>query len=230
MISSSSQQRSLQWFRSRMGFFTGSRVADLMKSSRQKDEPFSATAYAYIYQVAAERIFNPDFLDDDDIFQDYIEHTSVTTRAMQWGIDMEPQAKQLYAGLLPDGAALEEVASCRHDSIPFFAASPDAIVRGDGAPRCLEVKCPKLDTHMLYADRIADAESLKAVRPEYYWQVMAEMACTGTQSADFVSYCPWLTHPLHVARIQRSDTDIALLEERIRLANDAIDRINKKNN
>lgn len=225
MISNDSTQRSIQWFRSRMGYFTGSRVADLMKTSRQKGDPFSATAHTYIYQVAAERLFNPAFLDDDDIFQDYLDRTSATTRAMQWGIDMERQARQLYASLAPDGSRVEDVTSCRHDSIPFFAASPDAIVHTPQGARCLEIKCPSLATHMLYADRIRDAGSLKDVRPEYYWQIMAEMACTGTAEADFVSYCPWLTSPIHTAHILRSDDDMQLLCERVLLANELVSEI-----
>ena len=78
---------------------------------------------------------------------------------------------------------------------------------------------------MRYVAEITDSESLKRVKPEYYWQVMAEMSCTGLQSADFVSYCAWLTQPIHIVHILRNDADIALLEERVLLANDFINNI-----
>lgn len=223
MINSSTGQRSLSWFRARFGNFTGSEVHKLMSASRKKDEVFSETAKSYIYQVAAERIFNPDFLSDDDIFQSYLDTVQFTTRAMQWGIDQEVSARKLYSELR-GGVEVFEVSSCAHDSIPHFAASPDGIVRAE-EQRCLEIKCPSLAVHMRYASEIHDGESLKRVKPEYYWQVQAEMSCTGCSSADFVSYCAWLSRPIHIVTISRSDDDIALLEERVRLANEFIDNL-----
>ena len=99
MITDGVEQRSISWFRSRVGFLTGSKIADIMKSGRKKDEVFSETAKAYLFQVAGERLFNPAFLNDDDIFQDYIEQVSVSTKAMQWGADMEDQAKDCFCQL-----------------------------------------------------------------------------------------------------------------------------------
>lgn len=227
MISDFIEQRSVAWHRLRFGKITGSKVADIMKSGRKKGEIWSDTAKSYLYQVAAERLFNPDFLDDDDIFQDYLNQTSYTTRAMQWGIDQEQSARDLYAKI--NGVDVTEVSSCAHDSIPHFAASPDGIIlSGEGEDMVLEIKCPALATHMRYASEIHDGETLKSVKPEYYWQVMAELSCTGCKSADFVSYCAWLTHPMHTVHIERNDEDIALLEDRVRLANQFIDEIINK--
>lgn len=96
MITDGIEQRSISWFRSRVGFLTGSKVADIMKSGRKKDEIFSETAKAYLFQVAGERLFNPTFLNDDGIFQDYIDQVSVNTKAMQWGADQEDAAKSLW--------------------------------------------------------------------------------------------------------------------------------------
>ena len=96
MITDNVEQRSLEWHRLRCGCITGSKVADIMKSGRKKDEIFSDTAKAYLFQVAGERLFNPAFLNDDDIFQDYIDQVSVSTKAMQWGSDQEDAAKSLF--------------------------------------------------------------------------------------------------------------------------------------
>ena len=82
MITDGVEQRSISWFRSRVGFLTGSKIADIMKSGRKKDEIFSETAKAYLFQVAGERLFNPTFLNDDGIFQDYLDLISVSTKAM----------------------------------------------------------------------------------------------------------------------------------------------------
>lgn len=67
MITDGIEQRSISWFRSRVGFLTGSKIADIMKSGRKKDEIFSETAKTYLFQVAGERLFNPTFLNDDGI-------------------------------------------------------------------------------------------------------------------------------------------------------------------
>jgi len=94
-----------------------------MKCGRKKDEPWSETAKTYIYQIAAERLFNPQFLSDDDIFQSYLDQVAVSTRAMEWGVQQEESARQLYSSL-NDDVEVFEVSSCAHDIIPHFAASP----------------------------------------------------------------------------------------------------------
>lgn len=217
------EQRSLAWFRQRLGYITGSKVGDLMKSGRRKEEAFGETAKSYLYQVAAERCINKAIVADDEYFQEYVEQTAVTTKAMAWGTEQEDTARELYAQR--NGVDVEAVGSCAHDSIPLFAASPDGIVRmPDGTVRIVEIKCPNANTYMRYLTEIGDGEDLKATKPEYYWQVMAEMSCTGATSADFIAYCPWLVCPLHVVTIERNEEDINTLEERVRLANEYIEK------
>ena len=228
MITSNVEQRSLDWYRLRCGHITGSKVADIMKSGRKKDEVFSETAKAYLFQVAGERLFNPTFLNDDGIFQDYIDQVSVNTKAMQWGSDQEGAAKSLFMQMnFPEGEIVE-LSSCKHDTIPYFAASPDgAIYYGrDGEDlKIIEVKCPNINTYMKYRTLIHDAASLKETEPKYYWQMMAEMSCTGAKCGIFIVYCPWLSKPIHWADIGRVEDDIKLMEDRVILANDFINEI-----
>ena len=199
-----------------------------MKCGRNKKTPWSETALSYIYQIAGERIFNPDFLNDDDIFQDYIDQVSVNTKAMQWGADMEDQAKDCFCQLPQnEGIEIAYVSSCKHDTIPYFAASPDGAIYGrDGGDiKIIEVKCPNINTYMKYRTLIHDAASLKETEPKYYWQMMAEMSCTGAKSGIFIVYCPWLSKPIHWAEIERVEDDIELMEQRVILANDFINKI-----
>lgn len=227
MITDNIEQRSLDWFRCRIGCVTGSKVADIMKSGRKKDEIFSDTAKSYLFQIAGERIFNQEFLDDNDTFQDYIDQVSVNTKAMQWGADQEDAAKRLFMNMnFPDGEIVE-LSSCKHDTIPHFAASPDGAIYGrDGGDiRILEVKCPNINTYMKYRSLIHDAASLKDTEPKYYWQMMAEMSCTGASGGIFITYCPWLSKPIHWADIERNEEDIKLMEERVILANQFIEEI-----
>lgn len=227
MITDNVEQRSLEWHRMRCGCITGSKVADIMKSGRKKDEVFSDTAKSYLFQVAGERMFNPTFLNDDGIFQDYLDLTSVSTKAMQFGSDQEDAAKSLFMQMnFPEGE-ITELSSCKHDTIPYFAASPDGAIYGrDGGDiKIIEVKCPNINTYMKYRTLIHDAASLKETEPKYYWQMMAEMSCTGAKSGIFIVYCPWLSKPIHWAEIERVEDDIELMEQRVILANDFINKI-----
>lgn len=229
MINTSDNQHDISWFRARLGHITGSKVSDIMKTGRKSGEAFSDTAKAYLYQVAGERLFNPDFLSDDEVFSDYLDETSITTKAMRWGTEQEDAARRLASDIL--GYDIEEVSSCAHDTIPFFAASPDGMIRdvdGNGHLGVLEIKCPNIGTFMKYKHLIHSAEDLKNVKPEYYWQMMAEMDCTGAVSGVFVTYCPWLSKPFHYANIERVEDDIKLMQERVNLANEFIDNIINK--
>lgn len=218
------EQRSLEWFRARFGHITGSKVGDLMKSGRKKDDVFGETAKSYIYQVAAERDFRPEVVASDDSFEEYIEVSNVTTRAMAWGVEQEGEARECYEQVTE--LSVETVGSCLHDTIPLFAASPDGIVTlSDGTKRCIEIKCPNISTFMRYKTEIIDANTLKAVKPEYYWQTVAEMSCTGAQACDFIIYCRWLKEPIHIVTMERDEEAIKVLEERVKLANDFIDNI-----
>lgn len=227
MITYNVEQRSLEWHRLRCGCITGSKVADIMKSGRKKDEIFSETAKAYLFQVTGERLFNPAFLNDDDIFQDYIDQVSVSTKAMQWGSDQEDAAKSLFMQMNFPECEITELSSCKHDTIPYFAASPDGAIYGrDGEDiKIIEVKCPNINTYMKYRTLIHDAASLKETEPKYYWQMMAEMSCTGAKGGIFIVYCPWLSKPIHWAEIDRVEDDIKLMEDRVILANDFINEI-----
>lgn len=198
-----------------------------MKCGRKKEETWSETARSYIYQVAGERLFNEKFLEDDGIFQDYLDLTSVSTKAMQFGSDQEDAAKSLFMQMnFPEGEIVE-LSSCKHDTIPYFAASPDGAIYGRdcGDIKIIEVKCPNINTYMKYRTLIHDAASLKETEPKYYWQMMAEMSCTGAKSGIFIVYCPWLSKPIHWAEIERVDDDIELMEHRVILANDFINKI-----
>lgn len=228
MINQEGNQRSLGWYRQRMGFITGSKVGEIMKSGRKKGEPFSVTAKAYLYQLAGERIFNQNILDDDGYFGEYIEATDVASKAMRFGTEQEPHAKELFMKLYHPESELMEPGSCRHDTLEWFAASPDGVVRnadGNGNQWIVEVKCPNVNTYMQYRTEIRNAETLKAVKPEYYWQMMAEMDCCDLHHGQFVAYCPWLEKPLHVVDIDRDDDDIKLMESRVILANEFIDTL-----
>lgn len=224
MINDNETQRDLGWFRVRLGMITGSKVGDLMKSGRKKEQVFGDTALSYIYQVAAERMLNPVFVSNDELFADYVEQMQVTSKAIRWGQDQEDNAKDLLLRI-KDTWEIMEVSSCRHDTIPYFAASPDAIVNDHERNMVVEIKSPNPNTFMKYLSEVKDNETLKAVKPEYYYQMHAEMMCTNTDGGVFVAYCPWLTKPIHIVPITRDEKTCKAIEERVVLANEIIDKI-----
>ena len=113
-----------------------------------------------------------------------------TSAAMQHGTDTEPAARAMYM-LDP--------------TIAMSGASPDGLVGEDGL---IEIKCPNTATHL---------EFLQNQKPkhEYLLQMQWQMACTGRQWCDFVSYDDRLPEKLayRCIRIPRDDKLIAELEE-----------------
>ena len=224
MINDLENQRDLAWFRCRIGCFTGSKIGDLMKSGKKKEQIFGDTAMSYIFKVAAERMLNPVFLNDDTIFADYVEQQQIYSKAIIWGQEQEDNAKDLLIKKYPHWE-MADVSSCKHDTIPHFAASPDAIVYDRKQLMVVEIKCPNPNTFVRYLTEIKDAESLKKVQPDYYYQMMAEMACTNAESGIFVAYCPWLVKPIHIVQIERNEDAIKAIEERVVKANEIVEQI-----
>lgn len=214
------KQHSLEWFRRRLGNFTGSQVGLLMKKGRS--DFFSDTAKSYIYQVAAERSMNPIIVEDDVLFQDYLDQVNVSSKATQWGNDQESNARELYCKIT--GNEVSEVGSCSHPSIEHFASSPDGICEVDGEIiGCIEIKCPNQNTYMKYKSEISDNKSLLSVKYEYYYQCMAHMMCVGAKWCDFVVYNPFQISPICITRISADGCVFREIEERVVKANQIVD-------
>ena len=211
-------QGSLDWHRARLGHWTGSAIGKLMVSGRKKDEVFGDTAKSYIFKILAERSLSEKVVEDDEMFALYVEQTGIFNKAVQWGHDNEEEARRLYAEL--NKVEVTEVSSVEHMDIALYAASPDGCVLS--TDKVIEIKCPNPDTAVRHRYLIKDAESLKKVNSDYYWQVQAEMDCTGASACDFIVYCPFLAEPMHIVTIERDNEAIATIHERITEAEDFI--------
>lgn len=219
------EQRSLGWFRARLGTITGSQVGLLMKSGRNKSELFGETAKSYIYSVAAERDMNPIIINDDELFEEYLSQVDISNRAMRWGNEQEENARSLYEKIT--GRRIVEVGSCKHPTIESFASSPDGFFYDEntGEKGVLEIKCPSQAVFMRYKDEVKDSATLLAAKPEYFYQCQSHMACCEAQWCDFIVYCPFQQHPIHIVRILPDYVVFAELERRINAANDIINQI-----
>lgn len=205
------EQRTYDWHRARLGNWTGSEIHKLMGKGRNKNEKFSETAKSYIIKVLSERMLSAEVVADDELFGLYLDHVGVWSKALEWGIEHEHEAHKLYEK--KTGNEVTEVSSVAHADIENYAASPDGLVIA--ADKVIEIKCPSPETFVRYKLMIADAADLKAVKPEYYWQVMAEMDCTGAAACDFTVYNPFMGDPIHVATIERDNEAIKAIHERI---------------
>lgn len=228
------EQGSLDWFRARLGCFTGSEIGKLMTSSRSKDELFGKTALSYIYQVAAERTMVEDFVVDDELFSEYLEQNSFTSKAMEWGKFHEHCARDLFSEIID--TEIKEETSVRHKTIPYFASSPDGsfIEKETGALCSVEIKCPSQSVYMKYFksfNQILTEEEvsnvLYSINKDYYYQVYAHMACTGTEKVFFVVYCPYQKDNIIYVSINRNESVISEIESRVIEANKIVDAIIK---
>lgn len=223
------EQRSDEWFISRLGKFTGSEVGKLMSSERGKDKltSFSLTAMSYIYQVASERDLIDCYKHSGEEFDIYKEQIDITSKPMEFGIEQEPRAREAYEN--KTGIHMDEVSSCVCKSMPYFAASPDGLGKDkDGNVGVLEIKTLGMGKYFKYRSEVFDNESLKKMNPQYYWQCIAEMICTNASWCDFTCFNPFVNHFMHITRIEPLEEDVTALLDRIRIANNMVDEILNK--
>lgn len=219
------EQHSHDWYRSRLGYFTGSMIGKLMMV--KKNGEFYDTALAYIYQVAGTRSMNPDIVEDDDLFQAYLDSVDITTKAMRYGTEQEPNARELYRKITKEHVT--ERGSVEHPNIPFFASSPDGFIEKDkdGKMGCIEIKCPNQNTFIKYKTEIKDTESFKKCNADYYYQCQSHIMCTGAEYCDFVVYCPWQIEPIFIYRVLPDTEAQNAIRENIGKAEEIVKKILK---
>lgn len=220
------EQRSLDWYRARLGKITGSQVGEIFGKGRAKDDIFSKTALSYLTAIAAERMLPDYIVNDDEIFTVYLDEVNMSTKAMRIGTEREADARSLYAEIT--GCYVEECSCIPHPIYNGFASSPDGLVKSSkygNLEGVIEVKCPKPSTFMEYLSSVRSAENLKAINAIYYWQCISHIAVTGAPWCDFIIYCPYISTPLHIVRIYSDDNAIAQLYDRLTLAFDKINFI-----
>jgi putative phage-type endonuclease len=180
-------QGSPEWIAIRLGRVTASRVADVVARTKSG---WGASRANYLAELIAERLTGT-------AAETYVNG------AMQWGIEKEPDARAAYEWLKQ--TPVQEVGFVLHPAIAMSGASPDGLIGDDGL---VELKCPNTSTHI---------ETLlgQKVPEKYITQMQWQMACSGKQWCDYVSYDPRLPEPmrLFVRRIPRDNARIAELEK-----------------
>lgn len=182
-------QGSPEWHALRCGKVTASRVADVVAKTKTG---WGASRANYAAELIAERLTG-------------VAAEGFTNAAMQWGTDQEPNARMAYEFM--EDVTVEQVAFVVHPTIEDAGASPDGLVGQDGM---VEIKCPNTATHI-------DTLINQAIPAKYVTQMMWQMACTGRQWCDFVSYDPRLPESMQmfVKRVRRDNDVILDLESEV---------------
>ena len=191
------EQLSEEWFSARLGRVTASRVADVIAKTKSG---YSASRANYMAELIVERLTGN-------------RVDSFVSSAMMWGTNTEPLAREAYESRT--GVLVEEVGFVPHPTIPMAGASPDGLVGGDGL---IEIKCPNTATHI-------DTLLNKEAPAKYVTQMQWQMACSGRDYCDFVSYDPRLPTNIQMfkKRIIRDNEIIAELEKEVSKFLDEVD-------
>jgi len=121
---------------------------------------------------------------------------------MDRGNEDEPAARDCYSFVT--GNDVEQVPFIKHPTIESFGCSPDGLVGTDGMVE-IKRKIPAIHIDYIFKNRIP---------PEYVKQMTAELACSGRQWNEFVSYCPELPEnmQLFICRMERDEEAIKAME------------------
>lgn len=192
------EQRSQEWFKLRCGKITGSRFKEIMPAEKARTK-WTKGQLSLLREIAAERLTG-------------IWEESYPSKAMQWGIEKEDEARQVYADY-----CMEEIRESGFWEFSDYAGcSPDGIM--NGSKKALEIKCPASKTHMLYS---LDSDELDK---EYHWQAVGHALGTGLGICDLISYDPRFPDgkQLVIVHLDGIEKDMALLKERLEEAEDDI--------
>jgi putative phage-type endonuclease len=183
------EQRTEEWFAARLGKVTASKVADVLAKTKTG---VSASRANYLSDLVVERLTGQ-------------QAEFYMNEAMQHGTDTEPQARMAYEA--HKNVLVDEEGFIDHPSIANFGCSPDGLIDADGL---IEIKCPNSKTHI---DTLLSGKAPS----KYIPQMQTQMAVTGRQYCDFVSFDPRLPEDLQlfVIRVDRDNEYIAKLEEEV---------------
>ena len=179
-----------EWHQMRLGKVTASRVADIL--AKTKTGP-SASRQNYLIELALQRTTG-------------IIQESYSNSAMEWGTQTEPQARVAYE--VTTNNFVDQVAFIDHPSIAWFGCSPDGLVSDRGL---VEIKCANSATHWEYF-------KAKKAPNKYVIQMQTQMAVTGRDWCDFVSFDPRMPDrsQLLIVQVPRDPEFILFMETEIK--------------
>lgn len=183
------EQGTVEWHLQRLGKVTASRIADVLSKGKSGE---SASRKNYRTELLVQRLTG-------------LPGESFTSAAMEWGTQTEPMARIAYEAEM--GRFVNQVAFLDHPTIANYGCSPDGLIDKDGL---IEIKCPNSSTHI---DWMLDGKPPTKHIP----QMQCQMAVTGRQWCDFVSFDPRLPDDLRlfVVRLERDQEYIEAMEAEV---------------
>lgn len=181
---------------SRLGNVTASRISDIV--AKRKDGYPAASRANYLAELVLERLTGEP---QDQGYQ---------SEAMLRGIQLESEALEMYSWAMDTVVLSGEYTP--HPTIERSGATPDGVVWIHNYLGLVEVKCPNSATHLF---TLEDA----SIKKEYLDQMQWQIACTGAEFCDFVSYDPRFpgNMSMYRERIERDDAYIEQLEKEVTL-------------
>jgi len=194
-------QRSPEWFRARAGLLCASDAGAVIKV-RQRGTGELKERATLRRRLVAERLAG--CAAEDNPFQSY---------DMRHGEETEAAAFAAYEA--DTGTIVQRVGFVRHETL-MAGCSPDGLIGTWGG---LELKCPKITTHLDYVQG-------KVVPEEYRGQILHSLLVTGCEWWDFVSFDDRYTAPLDFFRVRtyRRDLDMTAYELAVTLFLGEVDK------
>lgn len=159
------------WLALRKGKFTASQAADMLASSRNKDETLGKSAKAVCRAIITDRFTSFERPADRDAWS--------LKDSVARGLQLEPTARALYEA--QTGFKVRECGFVEHSS-GWFGFSPDGIVEDKNIG--IEIKCPEPDGAQKLIDEVGDTDHLK--------QMAFAIWCDDLDCYDYVVYSPEL--------------------------------------
>jgi predicted phage-related endonuclease len=200
-----------EWHQKRLGKLTSSRFDDMMQKGRGKEDRFGRAAMVYIYEKVAELLT-------------HAPH-EVTSKAMEWGNDMEEVAKARYEEI----TGLKVSAADFYPLGEFAGGTPDGMVedekeqekgkviksefiQSNGPEGIIEIKCPFNPAN--HAETLIENK----VPDKHYMQIQGNLLVTGRWWCDFISFDPRVQEPslqIFIKRVYRDEEVIQAIQDRI---------------
>ncbi|QPF88150.1 YqaJ viral recombinase family protein [Bradyrhizobium genosp. L] len=187
------EQNTADWQRARMGIATSSSFDAVLTPGKTKTE--QKTRRTYLLKLAGEVLTGQPM-------------EMVTTRDMERGHLLEPEARDLY--MLQTGEMPERVGFLRRDRV---GCSPDSLI-GDNGGLEIKTKAPHLLIDVILKDEFPE---------EHKAQVQGALWITGRDWWDIAVYWPGI--PLFVKRTFRDEAYIKTLAAEVDRFNADLDEV-----
>ncbi len=183
------KQGTSDWLRERAGCLTASRMAAAMSFKKNGEETEDRRKLKIA--LVSERLTG-------------LNTETYVTQPMRYGLEYEGEAKQRFEEI--SGEVTVECGFALHDDIPYFGASPDALIGDDAV---LEVKVPTSATFVEW-------KAAGIVPPQHIPQMLAQLAVCRRSVAWFFAFDPRVQYREHqhfLRRFEPKPEEIAAVEE-----------------